>query len=285
MSYLSSLVRRSQPFIIAALSVASLCVGFVVNRGHAADADRPKPAPAAVGDRADDKASAVTGSFKRDFPNVKFIQVGESEIEGLYEVIMKENLVYYAPAAHKVIAGDMFDADGINITAQKREILRTVQEAETAKLIDTLPLDKAIRVGAGKNIVIEFTDIDCPFCRKIEAFFKGRNDITRYVFLCPLEQLHPMSLKKSRQVLCSKDPARAYQAAMDGELDKTDLKGCGGKEEEIDRILAGYRTTADKLGVSGTPMMWVNKKPVSGADTRKIEEYLVSGMAGTAAPL
>lgn len=285
MSYISSLVRRPLPFIIAALTVAALSVGFAASRSHAADTDRPKPTPATVGNRPEEKVTAVTDSFKHDFPNFKFTQILESEIEGLYEVIMNENIVYYSPAAHKVIAGDMFNAGGKNITAQKREILRTVQEAETAKLIDTLPLDKAIKIGTGKNIVIEFTDVDCPYCRKVEAFFKNRNDITRYIFLYPLEQLHPMSLTKSREVLCSKDPAKAYKAAMDGELDKTDLKGCGGKEQEVDRILTEYKTTGDKLGVSGTPMMWVNKKQVNGANSQKIEEYLAPGMAGTAAPL
>jgi thiol:disulfide interchange protein DsbC len=209
-------------------------------------------------------------------------KIEESGIEGLYEVTTGINIAYYAPANGRVIFGELFDKTGKNITAEKRQMLIALQEAETAKLIDALPLDKAIRIGSGKNVVVEFTDIDCPYCRKVEEFFKNRRDITRYIFLFPLEQLHPRSLAKSREVLCSKDPAKAYRAAMEGKLDKADLKGCDDKEKDIDRILAEYKTTADKLGVSGTPMMWVNKKQVNGADTRKIEEYLASKTTGTA---
>jgi hypothetical protein len=39
------------------------------------------------------------------------------------------------------------------------------------------------------------------------------------------------------------------------------------------------------MGISGTPMMWVNKKQVTGADTRQIEKYLASGTTETAAHL
>jgi thiol:disulfide interchange protein DsbC len=232
-------------------------------------------------DKTDKRIATVVESFKRDFPNVKFTKIDGSGIEGLFEVTIGANIVYYSPIAGKVIAGDIFDKTGMNITAEKRQILLALQEAETAKLIDTLPLDKAIKVGGGKNVVIEFTDIDCPYCRKVEEFFKKRDDITRYIFLYPLDQIHPKSAAKSKEVLCSRDPAKAYRSAMDGELDKSELKGCGAKEQDILQVLAEHKATADRMGVNGTPVLWVNKKYVNGADTQKIEKYLFSGVTGT----
>jgi protein-disulfide isomerase len=68
---------------------------------------------------------------------------------------------------------------------------------------------------------------------------------------------------------------------MEGELDKADLKGCDSREEEIDQILAEYRQWGEKMGVAGTPMIWVNKRQVQGADIQKLESYLASGPAGT----
>jgi thiol:disulfide interchange protein DsbC len=131
--------------------------------------------------------------------------------------------------------------------------------------------------------VIEFTDIDCPYCRKVEEFFRNREDITRYVFLLPLDQIHPRSAAKSREVLCAKDPARAYETAMAGGFDKGELKGCGSREKDMDEALSQYKAAAGTMGVDGTPVMWVNKKQVTGADTRKIEEYLGSKTTGTEA--
>jgi thiol:disulfide interchange protein DsbC len=144
-----------------------------------------------------------------------------------------------------------------------------------------LPLDKAVKVGNGKNIVIEFTDPDCVYCRKIEEFFSTRNDITRYVFFFPLEQIHPQAKAKSKEILCSQDPAAAYKSAMEGALDKAELKGCGGRDKEIDDVLALHVASALKMGVSGTPAMWVNKKQVSGADAKKLERYLSEGPSGS----
>jgi thiol:disulfide interchange protein DsbC len=268
--------------MIVALVAATLSTGFAATQSHAADGGGTKQTPVAVGKSSAEKMSAIADAFKMDFPNVKFNRVLESEIEGLYEIIVGANIVYYAPASHKVIAGDMFDTSGLNVTAEKRQILITLQEAETAKLIDTLPLDKAIKIGNGKNIVVEFSDVDCPYCRKVEEFFKNREDITRYVFLLPLDDIHPRSKAKSREVLCSKDPATAYATAMTGAFDKEELKGCGRREKDIDEVLSQHKAAAGSMGVEGTPVMWVNKKQVRGADTGKIADYLVSKTTGTA---
>jgi thiol:disulfide interchange protein DsbC len=230
----------------------------------------------------DTRTAEVMKAFKRDFPDVQFTTIKVSGIDGVYEVTMGVNISYYAPASGKVIFGDLFDKTGENITAGRRHQLLAAQEAETAKLIDTLPLDNAIKLGSGKNIVIEFIDLDCPYCRKAEEFFKKRNDITRYVYLFPLEQIHPKSSAKSREVLCSKDRARAFAEAMDGKLDNAELKGCGNRDKEIETLLMQHKTIAEKMGVNGTPVMWVNKKYVSGADTGKIELNLASGDTGTA---
>lgn len=225
----------------------------------------------------------VGTALKKDFAEAKFTKIEESGIAGLYEVTVGRNIIYYAPAAGKIITGEIHDRSGLNITAEKRKVLASIQEAETAKLVDSLPLEKAVKIGSGKNIVIEFTDIDCVFCRKVEEFFKTRDDVTRYVFFMPLESIHPQAKAKSKEVLCAKDPAAAYLAAMGGSLDKAELKGCGGREQEFDRILAEHMEAAGKMGVTGTPAMWVNKKQVTGADVRKLERYLADGPAGGAA--
>ena len=48
------------------------------------------------------------------------------------------------------------------------------------------------------------------------------------------------------------------------------------KNGSVENAIAGI------MGVKGTPVMWVNKKQVNGADARKIEEHLASKTKGTA---
>lgn len=221
--------------------------------------------------------------LKKDFGDAKFTRIEETGIQGLYEVTVGQNIIYYAPSAGKIITGEIHDKSGLNITAEKRKMLLALKEAETAKLIDTLPIERAVKIGSGKNIVVEFTDIDCVFCRKVEEFFRTRDDVTRYVFFMPLDSIHPQAKAKAKHVLCAVDPAAEYLAAMTGSLDHAELKGCGGRDQELEEVLAVHKAAADKMGVTGTPAMWVNKKQVNGADVRKLQRYLSDGSADNAA--
>ena len=55
--------------------------------------------------------------------------------------------------------------------------------AVTASATGTgIDIDKSITIGSGAKTVFEFTDPDCPFCRKASKYFDSRNDITRHVF-------------------------------------------------------------------------------------------------------
>ena len=39
-----------------------------------------------------------------------------------------------------------------------------------------IDVSKAITIGSGPKTVVEFTDPDCPFCRKASKYFEGRRD-------------------------------------------------------------------------------------------------------------
>jgi thiol:disulfide interchange protein DsbC len=279
---ISLLLEKVVRCIAPTLAVVLLSTAAFAETVQQDGADKPKKKTVSA-KVAQAKNATAAESFKRDFPTVPFVKIEESDIKGLYEVTVGANIVYYAPAVGKVIAGEMHDKTGRNITAEKKQALMAQQEAESVKQLATLKLDSAIKIGSGKNIVVLFTDIDCPYCRKVEEYFNSRTDLTRYVFLIPLEQIHPQARAKSLEVLCAKDPAAAFISAMNGGLDKAELKGCGDKTQDFDKVLAEHKAAAEKMGVTGTPIMWVNKKQVSGADTQKIEKYLLSGATGTVA--
>ena len=138
--------------------------------------------------------------------------------------------------------GEIWTKDGKNITAGKRTRLAA------AKLKD-VPLDKAVKIGNGKNKVIEFTDPDCPYCRKAAAFFKGRDDVTRYVFLFPLP-IHKDAEAHARYVLCAADKAHALEEVMSGQLDGKGVPACPDKRRR--RSCGSTWTWAQSWG-SGQP--------------------------------
>jgi thiol:disulfide interchange protein DsbC len=204
-------------------------------------------------------------SFRKDYPAVSFESVEKTAIKGLYEIVAGGNVFYYHPESGNILFGEMITKTFANVTAERRNSLMA------ARLKD-LPLGKAIRIGNGKNIVIEFTDVDCPFCRKLEEYFEKRSDVTRYVFLSPIESLHPESTKKSMAVLCAEDRSGTYRDVMKGVYDGKEVPACN--NEDAAKMLAEQREFGAKLGVQGTPALWIDNVPVAGANIALIEQLL-----------
>jgi thiol:disulfide interchange protein DsbC len=86
----------------------------------------------------------------------------------------------------------------------------------------TLDLDKAIKVGSSKTMVIKSTDPHCPFCRRAEAYFQAKLQVTRYIFSLSLAS-HPASKGKVQYILSAWDKARAYQEVVFGNFDRSKL--------------------------------------------------------------
>ena len=133
-----------------------------------------------------------------------------------------------------------------------------------------IDFSKAVVIGSGPKTVVEFTDPDCPFCRKASAYFDGRTDVTRYIFFYPLPR-HPMAREKARFVLSQQNPAKAYHAAMSGALDRasnleTTSKGTKLQEEQLEIV--------KKAGITSTPTFMISGRIIEGFDLKRIEETL-----------
>jgi thiol:disulfide interchange protein DsbC len=139
-----------------------------------------------------------------------------------------------------------------------------------AAAADGIDISKAIEVGSGSRIVYEFTDPDCPFCRKASIYFDRRSDVKRYVFFYPLAR-HPRAKEKARFVLSMPDKAKAYHDVMSGRLDSAPPLV---STPEGVRLQEEHREIAKKNKVSSTPTFMINGRIIEGFDLKKIEEAL-----------
>jgi thiol:disulfide interchange protein DsbC len=199
------------------------------------------------------------------FSEIPIEGIGKTQIDGLYEIAFEEKIVYYHPQSGLTIVGEILTKDGISLTARKKAEM-------TAARIKNLPLEKAIRIGNGKHTVIEVVDPDCPFCRKTAAFFRKRSEVTRYVFLLPITEIHPEAERKSRYILCAPDRKLAYEEVLSGRLDHESFETC--EDAAVSELLEEHKRIARRLGVRGTPTMWIDGEFVSGADFKKIARIL-----------
>ena len=167
---------------------------------------------------ATDNETEVRQTLSKTYPNIRVGDIRNSDIPGLYEVEIGPNLVYFYPDKGLMVFGEIWTKEGKSLTAARREQL-------AAKRMGEIPLDKGIKIGSGRNTVIEFTDPDCPYCRKASEYLKGRNDTTRYVYFLPLAA-HKDAENKARFILCSNDKAKAYEEVMSGKHDDRKVDPC-----------------------------------------------------------
>ncbi len=201
-------------------------------------------------------------AIRAAFPQVKVDSISPSEIPGLYEVVSGQNILYYYPAKDLIVAGDIYGKDLRNHTAERKGEL-------AARLVKDLPLDKAVKIGEGKHVVIEFTDPDCPYCRKAAEYFTKRTDVTQYIFFAPLA--HPAAITKIQYILGAKNKVEAYDAMMLGQEIPASAKPAS---DAVKELAQEHMALAKKIGIQGTPAFFIKGQQVMGADIQKLEELL-----------
>lgn len=209
-------------------------------------------------------SETVDDQFRKLFPNIPVQSISPTDIKGVYEITAQNQIGYFAPEPGYLILGEIIDKNGVNITAKRRN------EGIAAKAKD-LPLDKALKIGDGKNTILEFTNPDCPYCRRASSFLQQKADLTRYIFFLPLP-MYKDADNKVKYILCADDRAKAYEEAMQGKLDSKKYEVC--QKKEIDDLVSVHREASKKMGINSTPFFIVNGKPVSGANQGEIDKAL-----------
>jgi thiol:disulfide interchange protein DsbC len=212
------------------------------------------------------RAASPEESFRKSYPNLRADSIRPSGVQGLYEVVSGSRILYYVPGPEYLIYGPMMTREGRNLTEERvAEILE--------QGLKKVPLEKALRIGAGPHQVIEITDPDCTYCRRASSYLSGRNDVTRHIFFFPLA-MHPNAEAKVRQIFCAEDRGKAYEEAMTGKLDDMKFTPC--KTAAVEGLIKNHREIADRVGVAGTPLFLIDGQVVYGADIPRIERILGS---------
>ena len=193
--------------------------------------------------------------------------IEERDLGSLKEFVIersgKKMLIYATKDGKYLLIGALLDAKtGKNLT---KERYREVNKVDVSKL----PLDDALKItfGKGGKKLVMISDPDCPFCRKAHAYLKAK-DVDLYVFLFPLD-IHPQAYPKSVKILCSQNPAEAYDTALSG--GKVEGKKC----KEGENLLKKHILVGQILGVSGTPLfIREDGYRIEGFNVRELEEYL-----------
>jgi thiol:disulfide interchange protein DsbC len=135
---------------------------------------------------------------------------------------------------------------------------------------DELDLTKAVKVGSGKTMVIEFTDPDCPYCKKAEGYFQAKPQVTRYIYFIPLP-FHPASKGKVQYILSAKDKAKAYREVVSGNFDNSKLAAI---TPEGIRLQKQHVEIAKENHIKNTPTFMIYGRIITGFDLNKLDPLL-----------
>ncbi len=205
----------------------------------------------------------IAAALTRHYPQIKYQQINPTPVAGIYEVVVENGeIIYFVPASGHMFFGELWTDNGHNLTRESKSQLMSAKLKE-------FPLDQAIKIGDGPNQVIEVTDPDCPFCRQSSDFFLGRDDVTRYIFLSPIDQLHPRAADKARYILSAADPEQAYEEVFSGLFDQQPLPPFTNNGR-----LDHQRQIVKKIGIHGTPQFWINGQHVAGFNPQQFETLL-----------
>ncbi len=203
--------------------------------------------------------------LKATFSNLEVVNVGASPIEGLYEVNLGTQIIYFHPESKLLVFGEIFNSEGESLTAKamQKQAMTTLGGFDMSNTLVIGPED-------GKEI-IEITDPDCPYCRRMAQFIDGLPDDTkvrrRIIFDT---RAHPSAKKKAAHILCSDEPevefARVYQNKV------TEFKSCPGVFDRLQK----HQDMALALGVSATPTVILDGSMEVGFRPGAILDYLNS---------
>ena len=209
--------------------------------------------------------AVIRKNLTERLPNMpKINAVSKTPMNGLYEIRMNDNEIFYTDAEGDfLIQGSLFD------TQLKRNLTEERTEKLNAIAFNSLPLGDAFTVvrGTGKRKMAVFEDPNCGYCKRFERDLQKVSDVTVYMFLYPV--LGADSTDKTKNIWCAKDKAKTWQDVM---LRAMPVPKATCNTVAIDRITDFGR----KHKIASTPtIFFANGTRVVGAiNTQQIEKNL-----------
>jgi thiol:disulfide interchange protein DsbC len=123
----------------------------------------------------------------------------------------------------------------------------------------------------GGKEIIEITDPDCPYCRKLSQFINGLPDNTKVQRRIIFDtRAHPSAKKKAAHILCSDNPELEFERVYQNKV--SNFKSCPGVYERLQK----HQDMALALGVSATPTVILDGSMEVGFRPGAILDYLNS---------
>jgi len=194
-----------------------------------------------------DKTDIIKG-LSTYFSGVTEQDVSAMPFNGMHEVVLKEprlDVIYISADGRYLSQGEVIDLrtrthlTQARLSSLAKEIMSTASDDE--KII--------YKADNEKYVVDVFTDVDCPYCRKLHKDMAELNKlgITMKYLAFPRSGVNTKSFYRSVAIWCADDKKQA----MDKGMSQRDNPLVNCKNPIIDHLIL-----AKKLNVTGTPFIF-----------------------------
>ena len=183
-------------------------------------------------------------ALRQKIPGITADSVTASPIDGLYEVEVRGNVIYVTEDGRYGLNGKLIElATGRNLTEGRisKARIRLLDDVPESKMIIFEPEDET------KYTITTFTDIDCPYCRKMHSEIDelaSPGVRVRYLWF-PRAGVNSKSHEKAVSVWCADDQRAAMTRAKAGQ---------SLKRKRCENPVLEHMALAEQLGLGGTPM-------------------------------
>ncbi|MAD88178.1 MAG: hypothetical protein CMK64_00620 [Pseudoalteromonas sp.] len=155
-------------------------------------------------------------------------------------------------------------------TSTRADMMEVANLQHRQTLISSIPREKLLTYSAKEqqHRITIFTDIDCPFCRKLHTQIKDLNQqgVTIDYVMIPRGQVGSKAFTKTVNALCATNPQTAMDSAMHSGYFESNTQASSGCINN----LKTQQTLAKAFGFSATPtILFTNGEIVPGLMTTK----------------
>lgn len=226
---------------IRSLFVASLCILYIPILDSKPEYTPITSEQRSVVDKAIEK---IAGKVDKKVPVTSVLN---SPVPGILQVTSDLNVFYVTNDGKYAFFGDLISID--NDVKQWSITEGTMRKLRAKALANISTNDMIIYPATAKKIAVVyvFTDIDCPYCHKMQEHIKEYTDLgieIRYLSF-PRAGLKSKSFEEAVKVWCAKDKAQAYAKAIeDKEFPEATCS--------TNPVSAQFEL-GQQMGISGTP--------------------------------
>lgn len=191
--------------------------------------------------------NAISSRLEQSIPGLKVQSVEPSGVDGFYAVSTNNPEMIYSTSDGKYFfVGDLYQVSEQGGLSNVTERERSRQRADRLAAVDPDDMISFVPKGDVKAEVYVFTDIDCPYCRKLHKDVPRLNELGVQVNYLGYPRSGPdtPSFAKYVSVWCSDDPQAAMNQAKNG--------GSVPKASCDNPVLEQFRLGGE-IGVTGTP--------------------------------